>query len=113
MILFTGDQHFGHHNIIRHCDRPFSCVEEMGEALIENWNRAVKPTDSVYILGDLFFRNHVNAEEYLVRFCGKKRLIIGNHDKEWMKKTDMGRFFESFEAMKKNNIKFKEGGVSQ
>jgi calcineurin-like phosphoesterase family protein len=95
MILFTGDQHFGHHNIIRHCGRPFASVEEMDETLIENWNRAVKPADTVYILGDIFFRNYINAEDYLVRLNGKKRLIVGNHDKEWMKKTDMGRFFES------------------
>jgi calcineurin-like phosphoesterase family protein len=69
----------------------------MDETLIENWNRAVKPTDMIYILGDLFFRNSVNAENYLVRLNGKKHLIVGNHDKYWMKKTDMPRFFESVE----------------
>ena len=95
MILFTGDQHFGHANIIRHCGRPFESVGEMDETLISNWNRAVKPSDTVYILGDLFFRNAVPAEGYLQRLHGKKHLIAGNHDKDWIKKTDMPRYFES------------------
>ena len=32
MVYFTGDNHFGHENVIRFCDRPFSSVEEMDEA---------------------------------------------------------------------------------
>jgi calcineurin-like phosphoesterase family protein len=97
MILFTGDLHFGHQNIIHHCGRPFGSLEEMDAVLIANWNRAVKPTDTVYILGDLFFRNTVPAAEYLTRLNGKKHLIIGNHDKFWMKKIDLSRFFASVE----------------
>jgi len=97
MIHFTADHHFGHANIIRHCGRPFQSVEEMDEALIFNWNRAVKPQDTVYILGDLFFRNSVSAEDYLQRLNGKKHLIVGNHDKDWMKKTDMPKYFASVE----------------
>ena len=97
MIYFTADHHFGHANIIRHCEREFTSVEEMDAVLTENWNRAVKPTDTVYILGDLFFRNAVLADDYLQRLNGKKHLIVGNHDKNWMKKTDLPRFFESVE----------------
>jgi len=29
MIYFTADHHFGHANIIRHCGREFTSVEEM------------------------------------------------------------------------------------
>jgi calcineurin-like phosphoesterase family protein len=97
MILFTADHHFGHANIIRHCGRPFQSAEEMDEALIANWNRAVKPQDTIFILGDLFFRNAVSAEEYLQRLNGKKHLIVGNHDKDWMKKTDLPKYFVSVE----------------
>jgi calcineurin-like phosphoesterase family protein len=71
----------------------------MDAALLENWNRAVKPADTVYILGDLFFRNAVSAEEYLQQMNGKKHLITGNHDRDWMKKTDLLRYFESVERM--------------
>lgn len=95
MIYFTADHHFGHTNIIRHCARPFQSVEEMDRVLIDNWNICVTPQDTVYILGDLFFRNAVSAEEYLQKLNGKKHLIIGNHDKNWMKRIDLNCFFES------------------
>ena len=103
MIFFTADQHFGHANIIKHSARPFSSVEEMDAAFLANWNGVVKPQDTVYILGDLFFRNTVSAEDYLRRLNGKKHLVFGNHDKDWMKKTDLPRFFESVERMSEIN----------
>ena len=64
MIYFTADHHFGHANIIRHCARPFQSVGEMDRALLDNWNARIKPQDTVYILGDLFFRNAVSVEKY-------------------------------------------------
>lgn len=57
MIFFTADLHLGHANTIGHCDRPFSSFEEMDEHLIFAWNSHVRPNDSVYIIGDLIFRN--------------------------------------------------------
>jgi len=99
MILFTADHHFGHSNIIRHCNRPFQSVDEMNDVLLDNWNSAVKPGDTVYIIGDLFFRNAIPAEDFLHKLKGKKYLIIGNHDKDWMKRTDLPKYFESAERM--------------
>jgi calcineurin-like phosphoesterase family protein len=57
VIYFTADLHLGHANIINHCDRPFSSVEEMDEHLINAWNSRVRPNDTVYIIGDLIFRS--------------------------------------------------------
>lgn len=56
MIFFTADTHFGHANILKLCGRPFDTIEEMNEKMIGNWNDRVKGTDTVYIVGDMFFR---------------------------------------------------------
>lgn len=96
MFFFTSDTHFGHENILKFCNRPFSSVEEMNEALIANWNAKVRGNDTVFILGDMFFRI-ADAEPILMRLKGKKRLILGNHDGSWVKKLDLGRYFESID----------------
>ena len=71
----------------------------MDEYLLTQWNNCVGESDTVYILGDLFFRNAVSANEYLNRLYGKKHLIKGNHDKDWMKKADLEKHFASISSM--------------
>ena len=99
LIYYTADLHFGHANVIRHCDRPFSDADSMDAALIQNWNAKVHRNDTVYIVGDFLFRAQRPAEEYLSELKGKKHLIVGNHDKYWMKKVDLGVWFESVSPM--------------
>ena len=94
MIFFTADTHFGHKNIIELCNRPFSSVEEMDEIMVQNWNAKVKGNDTVYIIGDMFFRAQ-NPESILKRLKGKKKLIIGNHDGSWMTKLKADDYFVS------------------
>lgn len=69
----------------------------MDEALVTNWNSRVHKNDTIYIVGDLMFRAELSSNEYLDRLKGKKHLIIGNHDKHWMKKTDLQAHFISVE----------------
>lgn len=99
MKYFTSDLHFGHENVLRLCNRPFSCVEEMDEHLIQEWNKLVHRNDEVYILGDFSFRAEKPPEYYLDRLKGEKHLIIGNHDKSWMKKVDLDKYFKSVQWM--------------
>ena len=75
-----GDTHFGHHNIIKFESeaRPFETIEEHNEELVKRWNETVKPEDTVYHLGDVFFRKE--SFEYVKRLNGTKILIMGNHD---------------------------------
>lgn len=80
-VWFTADLHLGHRNIIEHCHRPWATVEEMDEALIWNWNRLVKPGDSVYVLGDIAMCKLDRAVELVSQLQGQKFLIVGNHDK--------------------------------
>jgi len=40
-------------------------------------------------------------EDWLKKLRGKKHLVVGNHDRSWMKKVaDLSRYFESIENMK-------------
>ena len=95
MTFFTSDLHFGHANIITFCNRPFSCVEEMDETLIEKWNRKVGTNDTVYILGDLCFRAQLPASSYISRLKGKKVLVRGNHDESWMRDEQSVKLLDS------------------
>jgi len=85
-----ADTHFNHANICKFLDsdgnklRPWNDVNEMNEALIENWNRVVKPEDTVYILGDVAM-NRTGLQ--LIARCNSnnKILIKGNHCNEKLK----------------------------
>jgi len=99
MIYYTSDLHFGHANVIKHCNRPFASVDEMDARLIENWNSRVHANDTVYILGDMFFRNKRPAKDYLRELKGHKHLLLGNHDIGWLKTVEPGLWFESVERL--------------
>lgn len=68
----------------------------MNKAIVDNWNRVVSPDDTVYVLGDVFFRFGSETEPYLDRMNGTKHLIVGNHDMWYIKKP---RFKELFTAI--------------
>lgn len=77
---FTADTHWGHTKIVELCNRPYTSVEQMDEALIENWNAVVAPGDAVYHLGDFAFHKPAKAAEIASRLNGQKYLVWGNHD---------------------------------
>lgn len=79
-IFFTADQHFGHANIIKLCSRPFSCLVEMDEVLIDAWNSVVGDTDVVYVVGDFAYKSAADPASYFKRLRGSKHLLVGNHD---------------------------------
>ena len=82
-VFVTSDTHFGHANIIKYCNRPFDSVEEMDEALVQNWNSVVKAGDKVYHLGDVTMTS--KALDIMSRLNGRKVLIRGNHDTQKLK----------------------------
>ena len=81
MNYYISDLHIGHANVIRFDGRPFVDVNEMNNAIIENWNSRVKTDDTVYILGDCFWKNEENSVKLIQRLKGHKHLIRGNHDR--------------------------------
>ena len=94
MYYYVADPHFGHENILKLCQRPFGSIEDMNQALIAAWNERVTGNDTVFILGDLFYRC-ADPEPILQQLKGRKRLIIGNHDSSWMDKVDLSKYFVS------------------
>lgn len=85
---FISDLHFGHRNICRYSNRPFSSIEEMNEVLIQNWNRCVKPSDEIWHLGDFAFGSINFTKKILESLNGRINLIYGNHDGEIIKHLD-------------------------
>lgn len=79
MIWFTSDQHFGHANIIKYCNRPFQDVAEMDFELVKRHNAVVAMDDIVYHLGDFSLNTKHLAR--LADLKGQHHLICGNHDR--------------------------------
>lgn len=83
--FLISDTHFGHTNTWEKFTledgsplRPFTSTEEMDETMVDNWNKTVRPQDTVYHLGDVVIaRRHL---ETVKRLNGRKILIRGNHD---------------------------------
>ena len=81
MIYYISDMHFGHENIIRFDNRPFANTELMNEVLIHNWNDRVTVEDTVYVIGDAFFKQEEISLGVIKRLNGHKHLIKGNIDR--------------------------------
>lgn len=83
MYYFIADEHYGHHNIIKYCNRPFDSVEDMDEFMIDQNNKVVTSNDTVVHIGDfsLASRNYNIVEQrYIRRLNGKHIFIPGSHD---------------------------------
>jgi len=113
MIWFISDTHFFHANILNFKDsqdelirgKVFSSIEEMDEVMAENWNKAVKPGDTVYHLGDVFFGAKDRFTKYWKRLNGNKRLIIGNHDDaKFFAKNELVAKLMSQKLLKEHNL---------
>lgn len=89
-IYFTADHHFNHTNVIQYCNRPFSTIMEMNEALINNWNSVVSTTDIVFYLGDFAFGGVGVWRQFRSRLNGNIIFIKGNHDDQnWSSSFDL------------------------
>ena len=79
-IFFTRDTHFSHDQGFLYKPRGFSCIKDMNEAIVENWNKVVKPEDTVYHLGDIALNDTNEAIKSIKKLNGKIHIIRGNHD---------------------------------
>ena len=89
---FTGDEHLGHINerggIIKYCNRPFSSIEEMDQAIIDNHNNLVQPGDVVIHAGDfsLVSSRRLVFSKYVQSLNGNHIFLHGDHDR-WLAKS--------------------------
>ena len=80
-IFFASDHHFGHSNIIKYEARDFAGIEHMNTAMIQAWNKVVKPEDTIYHLGDFALTKKDWVKPLVMSLNGTKHLILGNHDR--------------------------------
>jgi calcineurin-like phosphoesterase family protein len=85
-FFFTADEHYGHANIIKYCDRPFVSVEEMDSEIIKRHNELVGSQDVVIHAGEFTLAKKPIAENYIKRLNGTHIFLKGSHD-YWLKKS--------------------------
>lgn len=98
---YTSDLHLFDRSVISSASRPHKNLEEMHKDIIIKWNKKIKNSDTVYILGDLALpRNNKETKEViniLNLLNGKKVLIIGNHDRDLIKNESFNKCFNRIE----------------
>lgn len=105
-VFLTADPHFGHEGVCKftYTDRftgeekkvrPFDNAAQMNDFMISAWNDTVKPTDKVYVLGDVAMnKNALRAA--MPRLHGDLVLIKGNHD--ILKRNEYDEYFRDIRA---------------
>jgi calcineurin-like phosphoesterase family protein len=80
--VFISDTHFGHANIIKYCDRPFTFPDtvEMDTLMLKGMKEADDAGKIIFHMGDFVF-NSINLVNSDWRPAGQHYLILGNHDK--------------------------------
>ncbi len=109
-IFFTSDHHFGHSNIIKFCNRPFTNVEEMNETLIKKWNEKIKPEDEVYHIGDFAMtKDNELVANILDKLNGTKYLIVGNHEGPALNNRKKFKWVKDYHELKVKDSDCKNG----
>ena len=110
MDFYISDTHLGHENILSQCRPQFTSIEQMNQTIIDNINRKTTRKDRLYIVGDFSFRSHTPVTEFLDAIKPQKILIVGNHDRDWLKKLSQEEIDHYFigvypqHSVKKNGI---------
>ena len=95
MDFFTSDTHFSHTNIIKHCNRPFSNITDMDDHLLNNINSTVRPSDTLYHLGDFAWKKTASKYREKIR-CRNVILILGNHDPQTKEGQPQSTLYDIF-----------------
>lgn len=124
MTWFTSDLHLNHKLVaekrgFRKLGNPNPDGSEnvLGDtvkhdaAVVENWNRVVRPEDTVWVLGDVGMGHIERFADSLIKLNGRLHLITGNHDDPWPGNRDSFKYqrkwldyFESVQAFARRRI---------
>lgn len=99
MIYYIADLHLFDSRILKLCNRPFSTMDEMMHVIKTNWKTKVGENDTVYLLGDVATDLIDEAIEYIKALNGKKVLIYGNHDEQFLGQYRDSGCFETVEGL--------------
>ena len=86
-----ADLHLFDKAILTYENRPFKTIEEYNSKLIKEWNKTVSREDTVYILGDVGPVGEINEDDLanvIEQLNGRKVLVLGNHDREYLYTDD-------------------------
>jgi len=85
-LLLMSTDYYGHHNIIKYCDRPFKSIEEMDSEIIKRFNSVVRHEDCVIHAGDFTLNNREHMQKYITQLNGQNIFLKGSHD-YWLPKN--------------------------
>jgi calcineurin-like phosphoesterase family protein len=75
-VWIISDTHFGH-ALMAQTRGFYGNIEAHDHAIVEAWNSVVREGDTVWHLGDVYFRE---GWKCLGALKGNKKLVMGNHD---------------------------------
>lgn len=80
MIWLTSDWHFGHSKSFLYEPRGFNNIYDHDKAIINNFNKIVDYTDTIYCLGDCMLGDNQYGLSCLHQLnCQNIKIILGNH----------------------------------
>lgn len=85
-IWFCSDLHLGHSNMYKFTNydgtkcRPWDNYEEAEEYMLQEFNKVLKPTDTLYILGDVASKTDRASYFFNALVPCRRILLMGNHD---------------------------------
>lgn len=90
-IFYAADLHLGHRSMPKyekaaHVPNAPDTVEDRDRLIMENWNATVSRNDDVWILGDVAYAPETAFLRLMRQLNGHKRIVMGNHDKTWVRK---------------------------
>ena len=93
MNYYISDIHFYDLRIFNLCNRPFKNIDIFNQYIINKWNSKISYSDDVYIIGDIGSNKVKETINILDKLNGKKHLIVGNRDEDFLKLYEESQIF--------------------